>query len=111
MTEEQKRFKILKKESYEQQMSEENKRATGRTFLIGFSSALAVYSFLLASKSDGLTIKIYEGLGLLNAVYGAYQLKALMKAISKKTMLQGKIEDINTELDMPENEENRGMRI
>ncbi len=111
MTEEQKRFKILKRESYEEQISEESKRATIKTFIMGLSSAAALVTFLAASKSPDLTTKLADtGLGLLNAGYGVYHLKGLMEAISRKTMLQGKIEDINTELEMPENEESRGMR-
>jgi hypothetical protein len=33
-----------------------------------------------------------------------------MQAISKKTMLEGKIDDIDTELEMFENNESRGMK-
>lgn len=111
MTEEQKRFKILKKESYEEQISEENKRATIKTFLMGVSSAGVLLAISGLTKSANLTMALANmGLVFLNAGYAAYHLKALIDAISRKTMLQYKVEDINTELEMLENEESRGMR-
>lgn len=112
MTEEQKRFKILKRTSYEEQVSQENKEATKRTFLFGFSASAAILIFLAAEQQniDEATRLVDVGLGLLNTGFSVYYLKGLIQAISKKTMLQGKIEDINIELESPENEESRGMR-
>lgn len=112
MTEEQKRFKILKRTSYEEQISQENKEATKKTFLFGFSAAAAILIFSAAAQQniDAATKLVDVGLGLLNTGFGVYHLKGLIQAIGKKTMLQGKIEDINTELESPENEESRGMR-
>lgn len=111
MTEKQKKFKILKKESYEEQISKESKAATINTFLIGFFSAATLCIFSEVSKSADLTSQlIHAGYGLSAAGFTAYNLKGLIEAISRKTMLQGKIEDINTELDMPENKESRDIR-
>lgn len=45
-----------------------------------------------------------------DAIVSAYSLKGLIEVISRKTMLEGKIEDINAELEMYENEESRGTR-
>ena len=112
MTEEQKRFKILKRTSYEEQIAQESKEATKITFSLGLSAAAAIVIFLAASQQGvGSTARIVEtGLGLLNTGIGAYELKNLMQAISKKTMLEGKIDDIDTELEMFENNESRGMK-
>ncbi len=116
MTEEQKRFKILKRTSYEEQISQENKKATESTFLFGFSAATAIILFFSAATQQNIVaaIKLVDvGLGLLNTGFGIYHLKDLIQAICKKTMLQGKIEDINTELESPKNEKtkSRGMKI
>lgn len=111
MTEEQKRFKITKKESYENQISQENKKLINRTFLVGLSSAATLLGFLAATRDVGLSMRAAcTAMGISNAGLAACGLKGVMEAISRKTMLEGKIEDINTELEMPENLENRGMK-
>ena len=111
MTEEQKKFKILKRTSYEEQISQESKVATNYTFLFGLSALATILSFSNASQQDfSSTARMVEtGIGLLNTGFSAYGLKNLMQAISRKTMLEGKVEDINVELEMPEKEERRGM--
>ena len=111
MTEEQKRFKILKRESYEQQISKENAQAIIQTFAIGLAAAGAILLFSEASQRADLTSKLFEiGLGYITAELGVYRLKDVLEAISRKTMLEGKVEDITTELEMLENEESRCMR-
>ena len=77
MTEEQKRFKILKRTSYEEQISQENKEATKKTFLFGFSAAAAIFIFLAAAQQNiDVTTKLVDvGLGLLNTGFGVYHLK------------------------------------
>lgn len=112
MTNEQKRFKIQKIESYKKQISEENKESTKKTFLFGFAAAAALCTFTAAAHSntnDALGL-VNMSLGLVNTGLSAYHLKGLIESISKKTNLQSKVEDINNELEMPENEESRGMR-
>ncbi len=112
MTEEQKRFKVLKRTSYEEQISQENKEITKKTFLFGFSAAAAIVIFSASTLQniDATTRLVDVTLGLIDTGFSVYSLKDLIQAIGKKTMLQGKIEDINTELESPENEESRGMR-
>lgn len=111
MTEEQKRFKITKKESYENQISQEKKKATYKTFLVGLSSAAAIVSYLALTKDIDTTERLALKAGsLFTTGSTVYYMKGVIEAISKKTMLEGKIEDINTELEMPENLENRGMK-
>lgn len=109
MTEEQKRFKILKRESLEDKISQEDKKITTKTFLTGFAAIATICGFLSAARSDEISfISAMIGLGSVNTFFTSYQLKGLIEAIRRKTLLQGKIEDINTELKMPEEEKSRG---
>lgn len=112
MTNEQKRFKIQKIESYEEQISQENKESIKKTFLFGFVAAGAFCAFSgVANANTNSALQLIEiFLGLTNTGLGAYYLKGLIESISRKTNLQSKIEDINSELEMPKNEESRGMR-
>ena len=112
MTEEQKRFKILKRTSYEEQIAQESKEATKNTTSFGLIAAITVMMLLLASEQDYGSISriICAVLGLLESRYAAYRLKNLIQAISRKTMLEGKIDDIDTELEMLENEESIVMK-
>ena len=107
MTEEQKKFKILKKTSYEEQVSKEDKKATMDTFLIGLNAAAAIIVSIYAMQSKDIPARLAFGLqGFLLSGVSAYHLKNLIQAIGKKTILQSKIEDIDTEIDF---EESRGM--
>ena len=108
MTNEQKRFKIQKIESYEKQISEENKEATKKTFLFGLAAA-ATLCFFAATAHDNINNALNMPFGLVSTGLSVYHLKGLIESISKKTNLQSKIENINSELEMPENEESRGM--
>ena len=112
MTNEQKRFKIQKIESYEKQISEENKESVRKTFLFGLAAAAALCTFTAAAhaNTDNPLQLVNISFGLANTGLGAYHLKGLIESISRKTNLQSKVEDINSELEMPENEESRGMR-
>ena len=111
MTEEQKRFKIQRRISYEEQLSKESKNAIETTFLLGFVTAGAVCAFSSSfnTNNDDLIRLMNLILGVIDTGLAAYNLKCLMEAISRKTMLQGKIEDINAELEMFKNEQKRGM--
>lgn len=111
MTNEQKRFKIQKIESYKEQISEENKESTKKTFLFGLAAAAALCTFTAAANAstDTASQVINASWGVLNTSLSAYQLKGLIESISRKTNLQSKVEDICSELEMPENEESRGM--
>ena len=114
MTEKQKRYKILKRESYQEQISQEDKNAINSAIMAGFTAAGALCIFPAAnslSADTQLSMKLIEIiLGILEAGFSAYNLKGLIEAICKKTMLQSKVEDINTELEMLEDKESRGMR-
>ena len=111
MTDEQKRFKIQKIESYEEQISQENKEAILKTFLLGLVAAGTLHVFTTAANANSDIDKILlHSAGLLETYSCAYVLKGLIESIIRKTNLQNKIEDINSELEMPENKESRGMK-
>ena len=112
MTDKQKRFKIQKIESYKEQISQEGKELTKKTFLLGFTAVAAVCVFVAASYTTDNTSRFTDiFMGIANTSLIPFHLKGLIESISKKTNLQSKIDDINNELEMPENEEkSRGMR-
>lgn len=114
MTEEQKRFKILKKTSFEEQISQEDKIAVNKAINAGFYAAAAICSLLtlndLSADTEILVIVFDLLLVMISTGASAKYLKELIESISKKTMLQGKVLDIETELEMPENEESRAMK-
>ena len=111
MTEEQKRFKILKRTSYEEQISKENRVAIRKTFLFGLLAAGAIGILSKGTQQIDATTRLVDvGIGFTDTIFSVYQLNGLMQAIGKKIMLQGKIEDINTELEEPESEESRGIK-
>ena len=109
MTNEQKRFKIRKIESYEKQISQENKNSTEQTYLLGLAAAAALCTFSAAANANtNVVVRIIDILlGSANTVCSAYQLKLLIESISRKTNLQSKVEDIKSELEMSKNEESR----
>lgn len=110
MTEEQRHYKILKRTSYEEQISEEEKNTTLRGITLTLSATASLCAIALGA-SYGFTEMtpriICAAMGLMNVSFAAKDLKEMMQSISMKTMLKGKIEDIDMELDMPE--DNRGM--
>lgn len=112
MTEEQKRFKIQKRTSYEEQISKESKEINANTFIAGLSAAVALCGFTKAIivDNDMITQLLSFGIGITSTSMSACHFRDLIIAISKKTMLQSKVEDINTELETPENEESKGIR-
>ncbi len=110
MTEEEKRFKVLKKISYEEQISKENKRITMNTFAFGLASIGAVLCYTLGTDMNNIYGKITEYLVASGDFIIAIEyLKVIVGAITRKTILDSKIEDINNELDMLQMEESKGM--
>ena len=71
MTEEQKRFKILKRTSYEEQISQENKEATKNTFLFGLSAAAAISILSAAAQQniDAATKLLHPSNSVRTSVY------------------------------------------
>ena len=108
MTEEEKRFKILKKESYEELKEKESKKVTKSVFWTGVTSAFVVLSIFGINHFEIPELGLYVGI-----VYSAHtvgNLKNVIEAICKKTMYESKIEDIDRELEMLEQNESRGMK-
>ena len=113
---EEKRFKILKKESYEEKAEKEGKSATISAILAGVTSVLVVMtasnitSMSIATASDALLTLVALGSSAATAGLSATYLKETVDSLLKKSMYESKIEDINSELEMLEQNESRGMR-
>ena len=112
MNEEQKKYKILKKESYEKNIKKEKDNATQLTAILGVSALAAILMGVkLVTVNDDVTTRFYEFFGsLAMASAGAFSLKGLINSIVKKTILESKIEDINSELELLELKSKRGTR-
>ena len=112
ITEEKRRFKIEKRTSYEEQIKGKDKEITNNTFWLGLAALCATLNFIVINDTSmhPLFINYNMLLAPINAGVVIYNLKELIRVLSNKTMLKGKIEDINMELEMPEAEESKGMR-
>lgn len=112
MTNELKRFKLEKIDNYKQQISQEERIAAHKTFTFGLAAAgmACAFSEISNSNTNEVLRLIDLCFGLLSTGVSAYSLKRIIESISRKTMLQGKVEDINFELNMVENDESRGMK-
>ena len=106
MTNEEKSYCIQKIESYKNLIDKEKKKLVNEIYLLGVFSALALYFSSLISLSHF----VYGVLTLGSTCLGANVLKEMIQSISKKTMFEGKIEDINFILERLESNESRGMR-
>lgn len=100
MTEEQKRFKILKKESYEKRIQGYNKLEIADAVAVGIFT-----SFLLAAANhygnyyewsgNFATLLMMFGEGIIDGLY----IKKLINDIVAKTNLKSKLEDLTDELE------------
>lgn len=108
MTEQEKRFKILKKESYEELKEKESKKVTKAVFWTGVTSAYVVTCIYGMSNFEIPEIGLLGG--IVFSAYTVGNLKNVIASICKKTMYESKIEDIDRELEMLEQNESRGMR-
>lgn len=108
MTEEERRFKILKKESYKELKEKENKKLTKAAFWTGVTSMLVVTGIYGMINFDIPMIGLL--CGIVYSVDTVSNLKNVIEAVCKKTLYEGKIEDIDRELEMLELNENRGMK-
>ena len=103
MMEEEKRFKIKKLESYEGQIVSENKNVTQYTFWLGVSALAATSLFISNTLPDPLFPETVNSLlGVVNIGIAIDYLKDLILSISRKTMLESKKEEIETELELLE---------
>lgn len=120
MTNEEKRFKIVKVKKYEDELSKENRKAIIKTFLMAVDAILAAACFYslvttniwdLANINYPTLLKLLSGI-LVPAEMGLAisELKDMVEAISRKTVLKAKIDEINDDLEFAEEEEKRGIR-
>lgn len=114
MPESKKRLKILKKTSYEEQISQTNKNSIILSLCIGMAALTAIYVF---SKAAGMEADkelfektVLELSGVLPVSAGIFSLTQLIKMICKKTILESKVEEINDELEELANAEKAGKK-
>lgn len=108
MTEQERRFKIEKRTSYEEQIEKNNEKIVIAAIAVGLSGAAVCLTLPSVDLSNFASNEAV--VGCVCAVLGGIDLKNLIESICRKVMYQSKIEDINTELEMLEQEESRGMK-
>ncbi len=102
MTDEERRFKVLKVEKYEKELSQEKILAIVSTVGLGCMALSSVMAYTI----EGMSVLGYLSLGVTT-----YNLHTMISSISKKTLLESKIDDINFELENEEKEEQRGKSL
>ncbi len=114
MTEEERRFKVVKIDKYKDQISAEDKRAIKDQWLVLFTSILAIkfYSAKMAYPTVDSTVVILNYLGTISWVTSLGFLKGMITAISKKTALELKAEELIEEIESYdfEDEKSKGAR-
>lgn len=121
MSEEQKRFKIKKKESYKEQIASGIASELVFILLMGITAVSAIISLsecglfsvsngdishFISNRNELMSFLIGTGWSVSSCGF----LASIIEKIAKITMLKSKIEDIDNELEMAEIEENIGMR-
>lgn len=114
MTEEERRFKVIKIDKYNSQILAEEGKIENKFFGVLVTSILAIEilaSPTAFSPSDAM-FYIKNGLGSLGIWGSLTFLKGMIAAISKKTTLESKVEDLKEEIKFydSENKESRGAR-
>lgn len=114
MTEEERRFKVIKIDKYNSQiLAEEGKIEKNRLgVLITAIFAIDFLARTMALTPSDAMFYIGNVLGGTSAVGSLTFLKGMITAISKKTTLESKVEDLNEEIRFydSENEKSRGAR-
>ena len=99
MTQEERSYKIMKKQKYDKDLDEASKEASKKTFLVGVCAIAAAFSFSLPTTMPLSDIRyLISGPTFLG--FTVSNLKGMLTSISEKTMLKMKIEDIQDELDL-----------
>lgn len=110
MTEEERRYKILKKESYEELAKKERKDGVIYGLATGMGAAALIITANQIIMSDAKSL-IIGCLGVLvPGLVTGENLFYTISSICKKTMYESKIEDIDRELEMLELNEKGGMK-
>ena len=113
MTEEGKRFKILKKESYEELAKKERKDGVIFGIATGIGAAALIITANLGTEiimADGKSLILVCLVALAPGFATGENLFYTISSICKKTMYESKIEDIDRELEMLELNEKGGMK-
>lgn len=112
MTEEQKRFKILQKKSYEQQISEKKKEEIESVLKIGLFMSFLFIITLSDFNNDNNFTKLLEAANVVICSLNiGFNLDSLIDAFGQKTILQDRLEDIVDKPEMLEEEKIKSIRI
>lgn len=97
-----KSLKIKKIERYNNLIDEEKKRSIVSTVAMGISAASAAWCLINGANYDALSTQqlIAEGIGIVCMLYSSYELKNLIQSITKKTIYESKVEDLNEQLEI-----------
>ena len=114
MTEEERRFKVIKVEKYNSQILAEEGKIKNKFLEVFATSILAIEligNITAFSPSDAM-FHIYSVLGVFGVWGSLTFLKGMIAAISKKTTLESKVEDLMEEIELydSKNKKSRGAR-
>ena len=99
MTQEERNYKIMKKQKYDKDLDEASKEVSKRTFLVGICAIATAFSFSLPTTMPISEIRYFLS-GPIFLGFTVSNLKGMLISINEKTMLKIKIEDIQDELNL-----------
>ena len=113
MTEQERRFKVKKIDKYEEQVTKQNRNSYLFALASGAGALLLVVGTTYgAAEGINLFWKTFDvGLSVVGAGTFGLNLKHLLDAMSRKTTLESKIDDIQDELDFEEEQEKEGKSL
>lgn len=104
MTEEGRRFTIERIDKYKEEVDKNKLSIVANTFSLGIMATLAV-AFGNSDTSNNLDAFLHSILLITTSMGGTFTLKNLILAISRKTGIEIKIEDLEAQLRLDEIEE------
>ena len=118
MEEKEKRLKIKKIEKYNEIVSEEQRKTVLNTALMASAAVvgvLGVVSNIYPAEYSEQTLNVLmSGFNIVASGAGiggaSYFLSKLMKSISKKTLYEKEIDDLNMELEIDDEDKLRGVK-
>lgn len=118
MEEKERRIKIKKVEKYNEIVSEEQSKVVLNTGLMASGAIIGIFGAVCYAMStnnseqviNSLAAELNVGAGVLGLTGTAFSLKRLIQSISKKTLYEKEIDDLNMELDLDEEEKSRGAK-
>ena len=99
MNQEERNYKIMKKQKYDKDLDEASKEVSKRTFLMGVCAIATAFSFSLPTTMPISEIRYFLS-GPIFLGFTVSNLKGMLTSINEKTMLKIKIEDIQDELNL-----------